>query len=265
MKNTCSRLAVRLALPLAVVLSGPLAATAQSDWCDGDDRDHRTCEVREYTLRADGSLSVDAKPNGGIQVTAWDRNEIRVLAKVVSRASSDARAEDLASAISIETDGTIRADGPRTGRNESWSVSYRISVPANTDLDLSSTNGGVGVEGVRGSMDLSTTNGGMSLRGVGGDVRARTTNGGLSVELSGSSWDGAGLEAITTNGGVSLAIPENYSAHLVSGTRNGGFDLDFPITVSGRISKSLSTDLGSGGATVEVRTTNGGVKIKRAG
>lgn len=254
-----------LGLAATIAALAPIATAAQSDWCGSEDRENRHCEVREFTLRDDGSLSVDAKPNGGIEVTAWDRNEVRVLAKVVSRGRSEARAEDLASAVSIETGGTIRADGPKTENNESWSVSYRISVPRNTDLDLSSTNGGVGVEGVNGDIDLQTTNGGLSLRDLSGDVRARTTNGGVSVELSGSRWEGSGLEAVTTNGGVVLSIPEGYSAQLESGTRNGGFDIDFPITVSGRVRRSLSTELGSGGAPVSVRTTNGGVQIRRAG
>jgi hypothetical protein len=258
-------LAARLVAPLAVVIVGASPAIAQSDWCADDDGRNKSCEVREFTLRADGSLEVDGRPNGGIQVTAWDRNEVRVLAKVVARADSEAEAEDLASAVTIETDGTIRAEGPRSERDRNWYVSYRINVPANTDLDLSSTNGGVSVEGVRGTMDLSTTNGAMNLRRLAGDVTARTTNGGLSVELAGSSWDGNGLEAVTTNGGVTLAIPAGYSAQLETGTRNGGFDIDFPITVSGRISKSLSTELGSGGARIHVRTTNGGVKIRQAG
>lgn len=251
---------------LTVAAAAPAALAAQSDWCAESERDDdRFCEVREFTLAARGSLSVDARPNGGIRVTAWDRNEIRVLAKVSSRADSRSEAQDLVSEVSIDTNGTIRATGPRTGRGESWYVSYRISVPARTNLDLASTNGGLGVEGVRGTLALETTNGGIGLRDLGGDVTARTTNGGITVSLSGPRWDGEGLEAITTNGGVELNIPDGYSADLEVGTRNGGLSIDFPVTVSGRIRRTISTELGSGGAPVRVRTTNGGVQVRRAG
>jgi hypothetical protein len=58
-------------------------------------------------------------------------------------------------------------------------------------------------------------------------------------------------------------VPENYSAHLVTGTVNGGLSIDFPVTVQGRISRELAVNLGSGGATVKAMTTNGGVRIKR--
>ena len=60
-----------------------------------------------------------------------------------------------------------------------------------------------------------------------------------------------------------LSLPEGYSAHLETGTVNGGLRTDFPITVQGRIGRTLSTDLGQGGPPIRVRTTNGGVSIER--
>ena len=39
--------------------------------------------------------------------------------------------------------------------------------------------------------------------------------------------------------------------------------VDFPLMVQGRISKELSFNVGSGGPTIHVTTTNGGVNIKK--
>ncbi len=258
---------LRSAFVLAVL---PAALAAQgSDWCDaeeyGDDAADRFCEVREYTLDTSGTLEVDAAPNGGIDVEAWDRDEVRVLAKVVGRARDGARAEEIVDEVEVSAGRRVRATGPRVGRHEGWWVSYRVQVPANYDLRLESTNGGLTVRGVSGELDLETTNGGIRLTDVGGDVRAHTTNGGVRVSLAGRRWDGRGLEATTTNGGVVLEVPDGYSAHLETGTRNGGFRVDFPITISGRIHRSISTDLGDGGPPIRLRTTNGGVEIRRAG
>ena len=91
-----------------------------------------------------------------------------------------------------------------------------------------------------------------------------TTNGGLVVELAGDHWDGETLDVSTTNGGVVMSIPENYSAHLETGTVNGGISVDFPGAVQDRRSKELAVNLGAGGPTVKARTTNGGVRIQRA-
>jgi DUF4097 and DUF4098 domain-containing protein YvlB len=93
-------------------------------------------------------------------------------------------------------------------------------------------------------------------------VHARTENGPLEVTLKGSKWDGSGLDAETENGPVELTLPANYGAHLETGTVNGPMSIDFPITVQGRIDTNrLSMDIGSGGPTVHVTTTNGPVTV----
>jgi DUF4097 and DUF4098 domain-containing protein YvlB len=83
------------------------------------------------------------------------------------------------------------------------------------------------------------------------------------IELSGDRWDGESLDVSTTNGGIIMSVPENYSAHLQTGTVNGSVSVDFPVTVQGRITKQIALDLGSGGAPVKAMTTNGGVQLKR--
>ena len=142
-------------------------------------------------------------------------------------------------------------------------MSYRVRVPKSTDLMLRTTNGGIDVAEVSGAIDFRATNGGVRLTGVAGDVRGHTTNGGLHVELAGDGFAGAGMDVETTNGGVTLVVPEDYDAELVTGTVNGGIDVDFPITVRGRIGRQLRTTLGDGGPTIRAMTTNGGVKIRR--
>ena len=142
-------------------------------------------------------------------------------------------------------------------------MSYRLSVPTQTPLSLRSTNGGITVEAVNSRVELRTTNGGVKLSRMGGDVEGRTTNGGIDVDLDGSSWQGTGLDVETTNGGVRLSIPAQYNAHLETGTTNGSVNIDFPVTVQGTFGRSFSTDLGSGGPPLRVRTSNGGVRITK--
>ena len=138
-------------------------------------------------------------------------------------------------------------------------------VPHDTDLDLETHNGGIAISDVRGRIRFDALNGGVHLRGTGGDVEGHTTNGGLNVDLDGDRWNGSGLDVRTTNGGVTIHVPRGYSARLETGTVNGGISLDFPVTVPGRIGRSLDIELGEGGATVRAMTTNGGVRIVRSG
>ena len=110
-------------------------------------------------------------------------------------------------------------------------------------------------------MDFRTTNGGVKLVAVNGDVRGQTTNGGVDIELDGAFWSGEGLDVETTNGGVKLIVPENYSARLEASTDNGGINVD-GVNQSRR-SRDITTQLGSGGAPIRLRTTNGGVRLTR--
>ncbi len=230
---------------------------------DGDYRQH--CEVRDSTLPA-GPLTVDAGDNGGITVDAWDRNEIRVRAIVRGAARTEERAREIAGGVQVQAGGgRVSASGPDYGRREWWSVSYRISVPRKNDLDLQASNGGITIAGVTGNVRFDTTNGGVKLTDLGGRVNGSTRNGGLTVNLGGSRWDGDGIDVETSNGGVTVAVPDGYNAQLETRTVNGGFRSDIPITIQGELSsrRGISAQLGSGGPTVRVRTTNGGLKIGR--
>ena len=236
--------------------------TCDENWQNNDRVSH--CEINEVTIAARPGLSVDGGVNGGMTVRGWKRNEILVRARVETAARSDADARDIARRIVIHTgSGQIRAEGPQLENHQNWSVSYEIFVPQQINLNLKAHNGGIRIADVRGSIEFDALNGGVTLARLGGNVRGHTTNGGLRVELAGSRWDGEQLDAYTTNGGVSLQVPDNYSAHLETGTVNGHINVDFPVTVHGEINRRLSIDLGSGGALVRAVTTNGGVSIQR--
>ncbi|MFN2492564.1 MAG: DUF4097 domain-containing protein [Pyrinomonadaceae bacterium] len=225
------------------------------------------CEIKEQTLVASGgTVAVDARQNGGVSVKGWDKNEILLRARIQTAASTQAEADDLARQIKIETTGMkIFATGPENRNEYHWSVSYEIFVPRRSNLLLESHNGGIAISDVSGNLEFRAVNGGVVLRRVGGNVRGGTTNGGLVVELNGDRWDGEQLDVKTTNGGITMSVPENYSAHLETGTVNGNLSIDFPVTVQGRITRELAVNLGSGGSTVRAMTTNGGVRVKRSG
>lgn len=223
------------------------------------------CEVRDSHLAAPGSpLHVDASPNGGIRVEAWDQNDVLVRAVVQTWADSDADARELLPRVRVTAAGAqVTAEGPdRDGaRDRGWSVSYRIWAPRQTALDLVARNGGVSIHGMAGESRFTTTNGGVSLNEVAGHIVGRTANGGVNVRLSGARWDGAGLDVETTNGGVSLAVPRDYSAALEVSTVNGGLRSDIPVTLPDGRRHEIRTTLGSGGPLIKVRTVNGGVKL----
>ena len=75
---------------MAVTAALPAAAPQQAasdDWCRSErssnsDRES-VCDVRQFTVVAAGTMTVNAEPNGGIQVDGGPRGDIQVQAKVV--------------------------------------------------------------------------------------------------------------------------------------------------------------------------------------
>ncbi len=236
----------------------------RDSWFDGD-RLQSHCEITEQTIPAGGIINVDAGKNGGVAVKGSNRTDVLVRARIQTAALTTGEAEQLAKQIRIDTaGGRISGQGPDQQDNNHWSVSFEVLVPNRTDLSLAAHNGGISISDVTGKIDFKCLNGGVNLNRVGGNVHGSTTNGGLNVILAGDRWDGEELDVKTTNGGVNMSVPENYSAHLETGTVNGNVSVDFPVTVQGRITKEISLNLGGGGATVRAMTTNGGVRLQRS-
>jgi hypothetical protein len=260
----------------ALAVVSPLAGAAEprvipdDPWCreDGDwsRRSERYCEVRETSWRAAGPVKADSRPNGGIEVKGWDRDEVRLRVRVSANARTKEEARALAGQVRLETDGVVRVTGPENRTRESnWWASMRLEVPRNAELDLQADNGGIHLEDFAGRAKFSTVNGGIHLDGVGGQIEGTTVNGGLHVALSGSEWQGEGLDVSTTNGGVHLEIPAGYNAHLETGTVNGGVHSDLPVTAGrrGRSGARIETDLGHGGRRLRLETTNGGLHVSQ--
>ena len=237
------------------------------DWCRdaGRNGDRETyCEVRDLKDAGASRLEILDNANGSISVTGSGRRDIAIRARVMTSAETESDARALAKEVSVTLEnGRVRSTGPDNERRRSWWVSYRAEVPSAFDLALDTSNGSVTVTGVRGRIDVETSNGSLRLTDLGGRVNARSSNGSVHVTLSGTQWDGEGLTVVTSNGSARLDVPEKYNARLTAGTNNGSLNLDIPVTVQGRVSKRLETTLGSGGAPIEVRTSNGSLRIGR--
>ena len=264
-------------LPMAILFFAAIPGLAQAPkspkpslTCDHKDHNGRLishCEMREQTIAAAGRLTVDGRANGGISVKGWTRNDILVRAQVRTAAASEAEATLLASQVFLETGaGRIAARGPAASDQSYWSVSYEVFVPQQSDLSLAALNGGISVSDVQGQVEFQTVNGGIHLARLAGNVKGETKNGGVHVELAGNRWNGQGLDVRSINGGVHVSVPSNYSARLEAGTTNGSVQSAIPeLTMPNeRRPKQVGADLGGGGATVRVTTTNGGVHIGRS-
>lgn len=276
---TTTATAARLAA--ALLLLAPGAARAQGR-DDDDARVERNVFTWEGVVPA-GRWVYVKNLNGGIRVERGAGDRVTATADRRTRGGADPeevrfvvqKARDGESVVLCALWGPDAScdessyrgtpDGWWGGRRRPGSVSaeYTVRVPASVRLDLSTTNGGLDVRGAGGELVARTVNGGIDLESGGGPVTARTTNGGVAVRLT-ALGSGRDFDLSTTNGGVSLEVPPSLGAEVDLSTTNGGIDTDFPVTVQGRVNpRRLHATIGDGSRRVRMRTTNGGVSLRR--
>lgn len=124
------------------------------------------------------------------------------------------------------------------------------------------TNGNVRLEDVNGPADGHTTNGNVELTGIAGPASGASTNGSVRAALT--RWK-PGYEAHlhTLNGNVTLDLPEDVSAQVTASVRNGSVRCDLPVRASAQTRTKLEGAIGAGEGVIDLRTTNGNVRLLR--
>jgi hypothetical protein len=234
-----------------------------------DNNRARHCEMREQNYPTIGRLDVAEVRNGAISVKGALRGDVLVRARVESYGDTESAAAMIGSQVSIDgSGGQVRANGPQSGENSSWNISYEIFVPQTTDLTLKAGNGAISISDVRGTMHFEVNNGAVRLKRVAGDVSGSTTNGAIQADLSGGMWDGRQFEVTTHNGAVTLTMPQYYNAHVQAETGNGRIQSDFVMPIAANAantpSHNMDFNLGAGGPLIHITTGNGAVRLKRA-
>lgn len=230
---------------------------------------------KSLPLKPGGRVEVE-NVNGNITIESWDKSEVYIEAQKRVRAGSREDAERFMEALKIEIEQkdneiVIITRHPRKGYggfldwvfgdNASAEVSYKINVPKECNVEVTSTNGGIYVSNIEGTIRLRTTNGKIDAEALKGLVSARTTNGSVNIELMEVA-SAEEMEFMTTNGSVTLYIPNSVDCDVEAKTTNGSIKTDFPLEVRGKYgSKSLRGKINSGGPLIFIETTNGSIKL----
>jgi hypothetical protein len=258
--------------------------------------------------------------NGGVEIMGWERNEVQITG--TKHASSEATLRALKIDVVASADTVrVRTAGP-SGHRGSWGARYVMRVPRNAILDnIESSNGGIRIESLTAGGRLRTSNGGLKIYRVGGSVEATTSNAGVEIaDVTGgvvirtsngsvradnvrgaldATTSNAGMNItlndteaqrpvrlVTSNGGVTLTmnqfrdndihvntsnssitvrLPSNVRAALKANTSNSSIDTDFEVMVrAGQLRKtSLDGTIGGGGPIIDLTTSNGGIRVLR--
>jgi len=153
--------------------------------------------------------------------------------------------------------------GRMSTQNNDVQVKFTVKVPAGVSFVGKTVNGSVDANRLNGDVALSTVNGSVTFS-TKGEARANTVNGSIKGEMGRASWSGT-LDMKTVNGGITLALPADLNSDVRITTTNGEIQSDFPVTVSGVMTRrKLEGTIGAGGRLLSLGTTNGSVTLKTA-
>jgi hypothetical protein len=231
---------------------------------------------RTYKLPSTGRFEL-INVNGKITAEPADGTDLIVEGRRTAKARSDEGAKELLAKLEIREEvgeSTVRVESrpPRLAGFSGHQVEWTIKVPKGVIVDLRTTNGGVRLNGLANEIHARTTNGGVKGVGIIPSVfEASAVNGGVELEL-GAPLDGDdSIEMETVNGGVELALAPESKATIAARCVNGGVhveNLEISREEQGNDferRRRLNGTMNGGGAKVNMSTTNGGVRIVRAG
>ncbi|MBN1815868.1 MAG: hypothetical protein JW828_00820, partial [Sedimentisphaerales bacterium] len=148
-----------------------------------------------------GRTLVAESSNGSIEVAGWDQETCRVIATISARGWTHEEAMGVAEAVEISLIDTdqqmeVLVQKPAGDLARHIGISFDISVPGQSSIDVHTSNGAIGVQGLAGQVKARTSNGRIVVEQVTGPMDVHTSNGKITCrEIAGS------LRAKTSNGG----------------------------------------------------------------
>jgi DUF4097 and DUF4098 domain-containing protein YvlB len=223
-----------------------------------------------YPLNATGRVTIE-NINGGVHVSVWDRNEVKVdaIKKARQREQLDEvkiEVINTADSVRIKTRYPERDSNDEGSRryNNPASIEYTLTIPRKAQLDSGLVNGSLDIEGAEGDVKAACVNGRIRANGLTGEVKLSTVNGGIDANLARLD-EGKAVSLVSVNGTIVLTIPANASAQVKANTVHGAITNDFGLQVNDGeyVGHDLSGQIGSGGPRVRLSNVNGPISIKR--
>jgi DUF4097 and DUF4098 domain-containing protein YvlB len=135
-----------------------------------------------------------------------------------------------------------------------------VTLPADANVDLRTSNGGIEVVDIQNSGKLRTSNGKISLENVKGEFEVSTSNG--DIDFRGEMTAGGMNRLTTSNGSMEVTLLGEPSVKLDAATSNGEIICKLPIVATERGVNHLVGVVGGGDADLIIETTNGSIVVQ---
>jgi len=191
---------------------------------------------------ASGGQFATQTHNGEIKVTGGETEKCDITAKITAKANTEEDAKKLAEQVKIifERSGdklTAKIEKPKILDNKYVGVSFNITLPKQTGLELVTHNGAVNINQIDGDIEAYTHNGAVHADGIKGSVVLTTHNGEIRC-------DGVlgNVKLQTHNGAINC---KGVTGNVELSTYNGGAELIYSDDAAPAVNASLTTHNGS--------------------
>ena len=248
----------------AILLAAPWAVSAETASKDIQ---------RTVALAKDGRVEIETF-KGSVKVTAWDRPEAEVTARIeADDTCGEAKYQaEMVRDTEVRIDGEgsslrIRSSYDRVRDLHTWSVwpfsscsalpfvHYTISMPRNARLDLKDHKSRIEVADLAADLRISTHKGEVRLTGIAGRVTLDTHKGDVRVAFAKMAGDS---RFETHRGDIEIIVPRDARFAVSADVgRRGRLHSDFPVTT--RTASHHSRD-----ERVEAAVNGGGPELRLA-
>jgi hypothetical protein len=207
----------------------------------------------QRTLQVNGPVHMELTTgSGNVQVRTGNSSEVQVTGRIRATDWFEGNVEEKIKRIEsnppIQQSGnTIRVghlDDPELRHN--ISISYDVTVPAETELRVESGSGNQRVEGIRGPLQVSAGSGGLNISAIGDRVHAETGSGDIEIDRVQGN-----VRAKTGSGSIRA---DEIACAFEADTGSG------QITLQQTAPGSVRVDTGSGG--VELHGVHGSLDAR---
>ena len=220
---------------------------------------------KSFFVSKGGKLVVSVSV-GDIEVNVWDKPQVQMTAQNIGDDADRVETDQLGNTVNVR----YRISGGWWGSDRN--LRFIFYVPANFNLELSTSGGDVGIDGhLTGDVDLSTSGGDLKINDVDGAVEGKTSGGDIVVRnlekdatLSTSGGDihidhaSNNLEIATSGGDITVGT---VGKDLNASTAGGDISIE---KVGGSLRASTSSGdmtIGKVGGSVDISTSGGDISL----
>jgi hypothetical protein len=215
-----------------------------------------------------GSILIAGTDVGTIDVTGMNVTECNVIAEISVKAPTEEEAKEISDQIKITLEQSgetlkVKTIKPRERNRRSINISFNITVPNQTALELGSDVGDIKVINITERIEAQTDVGKITCKEISGDIDIRSDVGSVDVVYAKTAPTTRNMTITTDVGSIEITTPPDLSATVHAETDVGSIKTDMPLTVRGKIGKNLHGTIGAGEGKLNLKTDVGSITIRK--